>query len=306
VITVSLMGGLGNQMFQYAAGKALAEHHGVGLVIDRSGFRDPKNRSFLLHKLNVPEATSDFIDVSAHQDRAINHFSRARWRLRADRMLAKAGLRALTAPANSYREPHFHFDRRFETLGPETSLFGYFQSEIYFSSIAEQLPRFFEPRDQFGGVARIAADRIDGNALPVSIHIRRGDYTQASTTSVHGLLGENYYLKAFELMEARLGSHRFDLFVFSDDLDEAKQVLRFIPPVRVNYVQSDIERPWEDMALMARCQHQIIANSSFSWWGAWLNRSPGKIVVAPRHWFAPAALRERNTCDLYPPNWILL
>jgi hypothetical protein len=306
VITVSLMGGLGNQMFQYAAGKALSERHGVGLAMDRSGFRDPKNRSFLLHKLSVPEATSDFVHASATKDGAINHFSRARWRLRADRMLAKAGLRALAVPANSYREPHFHFDQRFETLGPETSLFGFFQSELYFSRIAEQLPHLFEPRDQFGEVAKIAADRIAGSALSVSIHIRRGDYTRASTTSVHGLLDESYYRKALELMEARLGGNRFDLFVFSDDLDEAEQVLHFVSPARVSYVRSDSERPWEDMALMARCQHQIIANSSFSWWGAWLNRSPGKIVIAPRRWFAPAALRERNTCDLYPSAWILL
>ena len=305
MITISLIGGLGNQMFQYAAGKALAERHGVALSIDGSGFRDYKDRSFLLHKLNVPETPSDSVHPNAIESRIGSHFSRAKWRQRADRILLKAGVRGLPAPANSYREPYFHFDRRFEVLGPETSLFGYFQSELYFKSIAEKLTALFSPRDQFGEIARVAADRIAGSARPVSIHIRRGDYMQASTASVHGLLDESYYRKALALMEASLGGNPFDLFVFSDDLDQAAQVLDFVPPARIHYVRSDPERPWEDMALMARCQHQIIANSSFSWWGAWLNKSPGKTVIAPRRWFAPAALRERNTCDLYPAGWIL-
>jgi hypothetical protein len=306
VITILMMGGLGNQMFQYAAAKALAERHGVRLALDMGGFRDDKNRSFLLDKLNIPEAATDSFHSDAGQNGSASHFFWARWRQRADRILSIAGLPQLPAPANSYREPHFQFDRRFLTLGAETSLFGYFQSELYFSSIAQAMPRFFEPRDPLGEVARIAAARIAASALPVSIHIRRGDYTQASTASVHSLLDQNYYRKALEWMEARLGSKLFELFVFSDDLDQASQVLGFVPPERVNYVRSDPERPWEDMALMARCRHQIIANSSFSWWGAWLNRSPQKIVIAPRYWFTPAAMRDRNTCDLYPPSWILV
>ena len=306
MITILMMGGLGNQMFQYAAAKALAERHGVGLALDKGGFHDDKYRSFLLDNLNIPEATTASCHLNPSQTGSVSLFFWARWRQRADRILSIAGLPQLPAPANSYREPHFQFDRQFETLGAETSLFGYFQSELYFSSIAEALPRVFEPREPLGESARIAADRIGASALPVSIHIRRGDYTQASTASVHSLLDKNYYRKALEWMEARLGSKLFELFVFSDDLEQASQVLGFVPPERVNYVQGDPKRPWEDMALMARCRHQIIANSSFSWWGAWLNRSPQKIVIAPRYWFTPTAMRERNTCDLYPSDWVLL
>jgi hypothetical protein len=275
------------------------------LSFDHGGFRDDKNRAFLLHKLNIPEAT-DLANSSRAGRRSTNHFFEARWRQRADRILSKAGFSKLPARANSYREPHFHFDRRFDTLGPKTSLFGYFQSEMYFAPIAGLLPRLFEPRDPLGEIAKTEADRIGSSALPVSIHIRRGDYVEASTVSVHGLLEERYYRRAFELIEARLGRGRFDLFVFSDDLDQAAQVLQFVSSARVNYVKSDPARPWEDMSLMARCRHQIIANSSFSWWGAWLNPSPGKIVIAPRRWFSAAALRERNVCDLYPPDWILV
>ena len=299
------MGGLGNQMFQYAAAKALAERHGVGLALDDGSFRGDTNRAFLLDKLNVPEAASGSFRPNTSRNGVAGHFFWALWRQRTDRMLSIAGLPPLPVPANTYREPHFQFDRRFLTLGSETSLFGYFQSELYFSAIAAALPRFFEPRDRPGEAASIAADRIAASALPISIHIRRGDYTQAATAAVHSLLDKDYYRKALEWMQARLGN-QFELFVFSDDVEQAAKVLDFVPPARVIYVQGDPQRPWEDMALMARCHHQIIANSSFSWWGAWLNRSSGKIVIAPRFWFTPGAMRARNTCDLYPPGWVLV
>jgi Glycosyl transferase family 11 len=82
--------------------------------------------------------------------------------------------------------------------------------------------------------------------------------------------------------------------------------LSFVPKSQLVHVRGDPERPWEDMALMARCRHHVIANSSFSWWGAWLNPSSDKLVVAPRAWFAPTELSKRNTGDLYPPGWILV
>src|SRR5262249_30692563 len=97
-----------------------------------------------------------------------------------------------------------------------------------------------------------------------------------------------------------------DLFVFSDDPATAERELHFVPASRLVHVRGDAGRPWEDMALMARCRHHVIANSSFSWWGAWLNRSPEKIVVAPRAWFTPSDLGKRNPGDLYPSGWILV
>jgi hypothetical protein len=99
---------------------------------------------------------------------------------------------------------------------------------------------------------------------------------------------------------------RITAFVFSDDPNDAEAVLDFAPRGSLVHVRGDPHRPWEDMALMARCRHHITANSSFSWWGAWLNPSADKIVIAPREWFTPGELRQRNTCDLYPPGWILV
>jgi hypothetical protein len=304
VITVSLIGGLGNQMFQYAAGKALAERHGVGLALDLSGFRNYALRSFLLDHLCVPEA--DLASVHpASAEKPANYFVRSLWKRRIDRVLGRAGLPKLAASTKHYREPHFHYDPAFEGLGPQTSLFGYFQSERYFISIAETLRDWLLPCEPFGAAAAEVLGRIEASRLPVSVHVRRGDYLNPGTAEFHGIMGERYYRRAIDRIAAALGEG-MDFFVFSDDAVAAEQVLNFVPTSRLIHVRGDPERPWEDMALMARCRHHVIANSSFSWWGAWLNRSLDKVVVAPRDWFAPSEPKKQNTADLYPPGWILI
>jgi hypothetical protein len=303
VIRVSLIGGLGNQMFQYAAGKALAERHGVPLALDISGFRDYALRPFLLDRLLVPEAAAAVQTEPSRKPET--NFTRAKWKARIDRLLGKARLPKLASSPNEYREPHFHYDPAFETLGPRISLFGYFQSERYFNSIAGDLRDWFSPREPLGAAAAAALKRIEASRLPVSVHVRRGDYLKPGTQEVHGILGESFYRQVFDRLENMIGREA-EIFIFSDDPAAAEQVLNFIPGWRLNHVRGDPERPWEDMALMARCRHHVIANSSFSWWGAWLNPSPDKIVVAPRAWFAATELNKRNTIDLYPAGWILV
>ena len=304
VITVSLMGGLGNQMFQYAAGKALAERHGVSLALDISGFRNSTHRSFLLDRLSIPESDRAVaLEVSA--EKPVNHFARSLWKRRIDRVLESAGMPKLVRSANQYREPHFHHDSEFEALGPETSLFGYFQSERYFSSITQPLRDCFSPGEPLGTRAGEVLSQIERSELSVSMHVRRGDYLNPATAKFHGVLGKSYYRQAIDWIEAALGK-RVVFFVFSDDPILAERVLNFVPKCRLNHVRGDPDRPWEDLALMARCRHHVIANSSFSWWGAWLNPSPDKIVVAPRDWFAQKQSNNQNTSDLYPVGWVLV
>ena len=162
------------------------------------------------------------------------------------------------------------------------------------------------PREPLGDAAAAALKRIEASRLPVSVHVRRGDYLKPGTHEVHGILGRSpFYRQVFDRLENVVG-HESEVFIFSDDPAAAEQVLNFIPGSRLNHVRGDPERPWEDMALMARCRHHVIANSSFSWWGAWLNPSADKIVVAPRAWFAATELSKRNTNDLYPAGWILV
>ena len=303
MITVSLIGGLGNQMFQYAAGKALAERHGVPLALDISGFRDYALRPFLLDRLLVPEAIAPVQAEPAGGPES--NFTRAKWKGRIDRLLGKAGLPKLASSSNEYREPHFHYDPAFEALGSKMSLFGYFQSERYFNSIAGDLRNWFSPREPLGDSAAAALKRIEASRLPVSVHVRRGDYLKPGTHEVHGTLGESFYREVFDRLESMIGREA-ELFIFSDDPSAAEQLLSFVPGSRLNHVCGDPERPWEDIVLMARCRHHVIANSSFSWWGAWLNPSPDKIVVAPRAWFVATELSKRNTGDLYPAGWIVV
>jgi Glycosyl transferase family 11 len=304
VITISLIGGLGNQMFQYAAGKALAMRHGVPLALDLSGFQNYALRSFLLDRLLVPEA-DQALAYEVNAKKAPHNFARSLWKQRVDRLLARAGLPKLGVPTNQYREPHFHYDPAFEALGPRTSLFGYFQSERYFGSIADTLRGCFLPRGPFGTKAAEALARIEQSRFAVSVHVRRGDYLKPGTMEFHGILGEAYYRKAIDHIRIAVGEE-VDFFIFSDDPPAAEQLLNFAPASRLVHVCGDPERPWEDMALMARCQHHVIANSSFSWWGAWLNHSPAKNVVAPQAWFAAAQLDKFNTADLYPSGWVLV
>ena len=286
-------------MFQYAAGKALAERHGVKLALDLGGFRRYSQRLFLLNHLSVPEACSEAVPVSGIP------FARGVWRQRVNRLLDLAGLPKPAVVLGQYCEPHFQYDPGFELLGPKTVLFGYFQSERYFSSIAEILCDSFSPREPLGAKAAATLAHIEASRLGVSVHIRRGDYLNPGIAKTHGILGEAYYREAIDRIEIGLGQ-KPDFFVFSDDQVAAEQLLGFVPASRLHYIRGDPERPWEDMTLMACCRHHVVANSSFSWWGAWLNRSPDKIVVAPRAWFAPPESRKRNTSDLYPFSWVLI
>jgi hypothetical protein len=293
-------------MFQYAAGKALAERHCVGLVLDLSGFRTYPFRSFLLDRLLVPEAIAA-AEAEAASDMADSNLSRisTKWKGRIDRLLARAGLPKLLRSPHDYSEPHFHYDPGYEALGPLTSLCGYFQSERYFNSIAENLRGWFSPREPLQGNAAKMLDRIEASRMPVSVHVRRGDYLNAGTAEFHGIVEEHYYRNAIASLEKVIGGET-ELFIFSDDPSAAESVLNFVPRSRLVHVRGEPDRPWEDMALMARCRHHVIANSSFSWWGAWLNSSPDKQVIAPLAWFGTAQLRKTMMADLYPSGWILV
>jgi hypothetical protein len=305
MITIPVMGGLGNQMFQYAAAKALAERHGVGVAIDIGNIsRDPL-RSYLLDRLQVPERPAvpgregpPLADAMA--------LSALKWRGRAERLLKRFTDKGIPQLPATYSEKHFHFDPEFFDQGPTVRLFGYFQSELYFSDIAATLRNVFQPREPLGPAAQKIARDIADTPLSVSVHVRRGDYVRSATTAqVHGVLDAAYYARALRLISGLLGQ-AVTLFVFSDEPDAAEAVVASVPGLRTVIVRGDPDRPWEDMALMARCRHHVIANSSFSWWGAWLNPSPDKIVIGPRQWFTPPEVRTKNLCDLCPAGWILI
>jgi hypothetical protein len=290
MIIVKLMGGLGNQMFQYAAGKSLAVKNNSELLLDTSSFDavtdNITKRKFELSCLHVNEEMATAQQVQKFEKPSL-----------LTRVINK------TRPyykKSVYYEPHFHFDPNFFKASPGTMLVGYWQSEKYFSSISSVIRDNFAIKNKLSAATLNIYEQASGTNS-VSIHIRRGDYiSNPETKRVHGSCDLEYYEKAIETLIERSGVTH--LFIFSDDISWARQNIRSsLTTVFVDH--NGEQQAYEDLYLMSNCKHNIIANSSFSWWGAWLNNNPGKNVIAPKKWFNdfPA-----DTKDLYPSNWITI
>ncbi|WP_245916974.1 alpha-1,2-fucosyltransferase [Mucilaginibacter yixingensis] len=170
---------------------------------------------------------------------------------------------------------------------------GYFQDERYFKNIRiELLKKFKFP--ELSGDGRSFADRIKTTENAVSIHVRHGDYLHPITSAFHGVLSVQYYQEAIKIVSDQIAQPQY--FVFSDDPDWCKTNLAFVKN-SILVSEKNLQN-WEEMYLMSLCKHNIIANSSFSWWGAWLNTNNDKIIVAPKNWFAD------QPSSIIPPEWI--
>jgi hypothetical protein len=294
IVVVRLIGGLGNQMFQYAAGRALALRHGAELKLDLSGFDAYRRRRYELDALSIRATVATDEDLAQFGVAAKPRWwfaDRVRRRLRIPRKI-----RALPV----YRERHFQFDPAMPALRPPVYLDGYWQSEKYFSDCAATLRREFTANAPLDPTNAAIAACIDA-VTAVSLHVRRGDYVDDPRTSrYHGTCSLNYYRRAIEQVAARAASPH--TFVFSDDAEWTRANLHLdVPTTFVDANPAD--RGFRDMQLMSRCRHHVVANSSFSWWGAWLDPSPDKIVVAPERWFNADGI---DTRDLIPTTWVTL
>lgn len=290
VIVTQLRGGLGNQMFQYAAALGLAERQSRALQLDISPFEEYKLWPYQLDCLKVPQ----------------NIYSGPPLTRPASNSFIARVIRKIN-PGHSfsiYRERHFHFDPALSTLTDnEILLDGYFQSPRYFEGAEALLRERFQPASPLTDIAAEWAARIDASPCSVSLHVRRGDYLTVDASATHAALDKGYYDRATALMKDLLGPET-EFFLFSDEPDFIAEA--FAGLQRAHVVRSDPSAPWEDMFLMARCMHNIIANSSYSWWSAWLNQDKDKRVIAPARWFTPDKLAACNVLDLYPADWILL
>lgn len=284
MIAVRLIGGLGNQMFQYAAGRALAERLGTELVLDARDFEHYTLYGYGLDKfaIRAPVATPEQL---------------ARWPSwirRWSRRLRRVGIRT-----RWYAEIQFHYDSAWESIPDGTMIDGYFQSERYFPGMAGALRREFTPVAPLSPQNAQYAELARG-CESVMIHVRRGDYvTNAKTLKIHGVCSVDYYRASIAAMRERLAAPRF--FVFSNDMAWARENLPLGDDAV--YVEGNGKAPEVDIHLMAQCRHHVIANSSFSWWGAWLGAHPQKIVIAPEPWFDNA---RHVADDLVPSGWLRL
>ena len=280
------MGGLGNQMFQYAFGLQLATKRGQTLTVNDfllknrllARLRNYTHRSFALAIFGIdPPSTSPMNLI-----RALLPFV--------------SGIRLL-------RETD---DRQAAVLPTEEQIvcIGYWQSEDFFAEARVAVRQCFVFRHPLNAFSSNLADRIRATPDSVFIHVRRGDYlTNTAANAYHGICGRDYYERAVAYMRQMLSQPLF--YIFSDDLTWAKQELAPLVGSAVYADGNPDKDSWQDMYLMSQCQHAIIANSSFSWWGAWLITQPDKVIIAPRQWLnrdLPATGRQSPT----PDGWIKL
>jgi hypothetical protein len=289
MIATMLAGGLGNQMFQYAAGRGLASRLGTGLLLDRSPFGRTShfavNRPYELDKLAIS---------------AISPGPAARARLLLARR-PSAALRKLSG-WTTMREEFPGFDPRFETMGDGSYLIGYWQSWRYFQNAAQTVYAELQPHAPLSSDSLRLQDSMR-RCPSLSLHVRRGDYLTIPT--VMNSLGEDYYGSALRFLQARLEGLRS--FVFSDDLAWCRQAFE---PFGLDLIFVDCNSgndSWQDLFLMSACRHNIIANSSFSWWGAWLgdngNKAADRQVIAPKQWFCGEHV---SATDRFPPSWVVM
>jgi len=295
VVIVKLQGGLGNQMFQYAAATALlkdSEKVGLNLNFLTENNTDKENFTSRKFELGIFKNIRTYKAINAQ----VSLFKNTGVYYKFVRLFLRSRLKYIEQQLNEYipfdqfnKKNHFYLD-------------GYFQSEKYFAANRQQILNDFEfpPLDEANQATK---NKILATDNPVSLHIRRGDYVKLQTvTDVHGLLPISYYNKAIEILQKQYPD--ITLFVFSDDIPWAKENLQ-VDTIPVNYMQGNSAvDSWKDMALMSNCKHHIIANSSFSWWGAWLSKQNGKLF-APEKWFNPQKVKFDIT-DYIPANWIIL
>ena len=291
MVIAQITGGLGNQLFQYAAAKALSIHHQVPLLLEISSFyrkelpelevpRDFELFNFngIAEKIISPEELSTLIDLKKASV--------------LSRMLIPAYKKDI------YTEPHYHFDKNFFKSKKKVFLKGGWQSEKYFKLYAKEIRNNLHLKNAL--VERVIEK---ANALKiensVAVHVRRGDYLRKKIIyEWHGVMEKDYYAKAFEALDSK--TKNLKVYYFTDDAD---WVLKKLLPLQKGEIVSGniTQTHYEDLYLMSHCRNNIIANSSFSWWGAWLNSYPGKIVMAPKKWFDKGF---KDTQDVIPSEWI--
>ena len=292
MIITNLIGGLGNQMFQYAAARALSLHLGVPLLLDTSDFAGYElHQGYELSRIfqaNMAVASSGNVcDMIGWQS---NRFLK--------RLCIRSFFKYLRSK-NFIVEPHFNYWPKINAVLPGSYLYGYWQSELYFKKIEDIIRSDFEFKLPLDNLNHNISNHMK-NSNSISVHIRRGDYVQNSANlQRHGICSPGYYHAAINFIIQKVNNPI--VFIFSDDITWSKNNINLDIPVYFIGHNSGYDS-YKDLQLMTMCKHHIIANSSFSWWGAWLGYSPDQIVVAPQPWFEDIKLDAR---DLILDSWHL-
>lgn len=287
-----ILGGIGNQMFQYAAGRALSQKTSQLHLVDLSGFSTYKlHNGYELNRVfNVDVESADTKKINQLLGWKSNKFAMKVLRRRQFSWLR--GEEFVVEPSLDYWPGLW--DRKNNSY-----LFGYWQSELYFQKFEGIIRQDFSFRQPLIGKNLVLANEIE-NTSSISLHVRRGDYiSDSATRSIMDVCSIDYYRKAIKYIVEQVEAPVF--FIFSDDIAWVKKELDIKFPC--TFVEHNrTEESYIDMQLMSLCRHNIIANSSFSWWGAWLNSNSQKIVVAPKRWFR----REDKELSIVSKQWVRL
>jgi len=289
-LIVKFNGGLGNQMFQWAFARSLEQKTGIQTFLDMTFFKKNYSRPYELDVFSM--------NVKKIQDFWANFKLNTIWKFR--RKLG--GKRFLGTYI--YEEPHFEFDPNVFNVTKNSYIHGFFQSEKYFNHIEKELREDFQFKNPPDSTNQELIEKIN-STNSISLHIRRGDYVQKKRyQNVYATCSLDYYKKGVELIAEHFPNPT--LYIFSDDIEWVKENLKL--PYESVYVSHNTgAKSYEDLRLMSLCKHNVIANSSFSWWGAWLNDNKEKIVIAPQKWFNDGFNDEKIIqTDVIPESWIRL
>lgn len=285
-IITKLIGGLGNQMFQYATALSVSKFHNAELILDLSELDVYKRHNgFELDKI---------INLECKLIRA-GEVSNSLMTKMAEKLSKKYKYK--NRFFKIVKENSFNYNESIYKINNNFYMSGYWQSAKYFESIKNILINNINFK-KIAFSKELELKIKDLNSL--GIHIRRGDYVTNRTANLfHGTCNYNYYYNAIDIVSRN--SDNLNLFIFSDDIENVKNnfIIRNIEPSKIHFVDQQDRSPCSDLYLLKSCKHKILANSSFSWWAAYLNNDSG-ITIAPNRWFR----KNINTDDLYLNNWI--
>ena len=305
MIYLRLMGGMGNQMFQFAMARALCHRTGAELTIDASLMAD--NESVNSQGISLRTYALDVFGLEA--DLCEKQFGKKILFTRKQDRVKRFGATFFCKATNLFSDrwiagiverKKVGFDKSLLKLPRNVFLQGYFPSYRYFEDCQKLIRDEFSFRSKPDASNQQLMDFM-ASTNSVSLHVRRGDYiSNQNTNDKFGVCSLGYYKKAIDYIEEKIENPRY--FIFTNDLDYARENME-VDKSAVFVSGNTGHKSFEDMRLMSHCKHNIIANSSFSWWAAWLNNNPHKIVIAPSPVFDKLDIKDK---DFFPAEWIKL
>ena len=287
MIITRISGGLGNQMFQYAIAKSMAKKNDDIFKLDVSFYPKQTLRKYELNFFNIEENIASEKECIEQRGKEEFFFKLKR----------KLGFKITRPTSYTFENNITTFDEEVWDKSENIYLDGFWQNEKYFDTIRDEILKAFTLKSDISNEAQKYLLNIQ-KVNSISLHVRRGDYVQNThTNSVHGTCDLEYYKRGIEYINKRTTTPVF--YIFSDDIPWCKENFDFIE----NLVFIDnTKTAFDDLELMKSCKHNIIANSSFSWWGAWLNKNNEKLIVSPFHWI----VNNPKKLKWVPDSWIQL